>query len=39
MHDFWLAEAGTGEGRAGGGLSFLTAKAFQRDKEDYPDYE
>ena len=30
MKSFWMAEAGCGSGRCGGGLSLVTAKAFQQ---------
>lgn len=32
MKNFWVAEHGTGEGRCGGGLIYLAARAFQQVK-------
>ena len=45
MKSFWMAEAGCGSGRCGGGLSLVTAKAFQQqgdsrlDKNRLPDFD
>ena len=44
MKNFWLAELGSGEGRCGGGLMYLAARAFQQvkdaqlDKKRFPDF-
>ena len=47
MRNFWMAEHASGEGRCGGGICYLAARAFQQAKDSqldtepdrFPDYE
>lgn len=38
MKNFWVAELASGQGRCGGGLSYLAGRAFQQVKDSQLDY-